>query len=627
MTTATEASTAIDSIDARPTGTRWRRRPRRPFARSPIYPLPPRMIAIVGLVLGIGVLWVARTIFVPLALAILLAFLLNPLVVQVRRTGLGRGAAVAVVVALALCVALAVGWALWTQISALVDDLPRYRQTISRKITDIQRAQRGGTLDKVERTAADVAKQLEGEAARGASVPKPIPVVVTRPSALWRIPEAVEVLGTAALVVVLLFFMLIQRRELLARIVRLFGPNRLALATRALEEAGERISHYMVMQSLVNSGFGAVVALGLFLLGVPFALVWGVFAALLRFIPYVGAWVAASVPIVLSLVLFEGWTKPLSVLGLYVVSEAVIAFVLEPLLYRRSVGVSEIALLLAAAFWAWLWGPIGLLLSTPLTVCLVVVARNVSGLEFIGLLLSDDTGVPRHIIYYQRLLAGDEVEAAELAAEVVRKRSLEAAFDGVLMPALSRAQRDHGLGRLTPDEYERILGATAALVARLDAPEGEGRPDLPPPDPAPGILVIAGCPVGDEADRIALTMLDRLLPPDALRMSIAPAGGLVSETVAFVQELSPALICVGSLGVSRFGRVRHLVKRLRAAAPEVPILVGRWGAPRVIGDRQALWAAGASEVATSIAEARREAARIASARAAGLDPSRHARVP
>jgi hypothetical protein len=451
--------------------------------------------------------------------------------------------------------------------------------------------------------------------------------VVTPPSALWRIPEAVEVLATAALVVVLLFFMLIQRRELLARIVRLFGPNRLAVATRALEEAGTRISHYLVMQSLVNSGFGAVVAAGLFLLGVPFALVWGVFAALLRFIPYVGAWIAASVPIVLSLLVFEGWMRPLAVLGLYLVSEAVIAFVLEPLVYRRSAGVSEIALLLAAAFWAWLWGPIGLLLSTPLTVCLVVVARNVSGLEFIGHLLSDDTGVPRHIIYYQRLLAGDELEAAELAAEVVKAQSLEAAFDGVLVPALSRAQRDHDVGRLTADEYEQILGASAALVARLGRPPGEAEADRPAPDPAPGVVVMAACPVGDEADRIALAMLDRLLPPDEVRVRVAPAGGLVSETVAFVQELSPALICVGSLGVGRFGRVRHLVKRLRAAAPDVPILVGRWGAPRVIGDRQALWASGASEVATSVAEARREALRIASARAAGLDPSRHARVP
>jgi predicted PurR-regulated permease PerM len=625
MTIATEALTDTGSPRARAGDTRWRRRPRRPLARPPMHPVPPRLLAIAGLALGIGALWVARTIFVPLALAILLAFLLNPLVIQVRRTGLGRGPAVALVVALALCVAVGVGWALWAQVSALVDDLPRYRQTISRKIADIQRAQRGGTLDKVERTAADVAKQLEAETARGASGPKPIPVVVTSPSALWRIPEAVEVLVTAALVVVLLLFMLIQRRELLARIVRLFGPSRLAVATRALEEAGTRISHYLVMQTLVNSGFGAVVAGGLFLLGVPFALVWGVFAALLRFIPYVGAWLAASVPIVLSLVLFEGWTKPLAVIGLYVVSEVLIYFVLEPLVYRRSAGVSEIALLLAAVFWAWLWGPIGLLLATPLTVCLVVVARNVSGLEFIGLLLSDDTDVPRHIIYYQRLLAGDEREAAELAAEVVEERSLEAAFDSVLIPALSRAQRDHDVGRLTPDEYEQILGATAALVARLGTP-AEAPAEATPPDPAPGVVVMAASPVGDEADRIALAMLERLLPPE-LRMRIAPAGGLVSETVAFVQDLSPALICVGSLGAGRFGRARHLVKRLRAAAPGVPILVGRWSAPRVLGDRQALGAAGASQVTTSVAEAQREVVRIASARAAGLDPSRHARVP
>jgi hypothetical protein len=183
------------------------------------------------------------------------------------------------------------------------------------------------------------------------------------------------------------------------------------------------------------------------------------------------------------------------------------------------------------------------------------------------------------------------------------------------------------VGRLTADEYEQILGASAALVARLGRPPGEAEADRPAPDPAPGVVVMAACPVGDEADRIALAMLDRLLPPDEVRVRVAPAGGLVSETVAFVQELSPALICVGSLGVGRFGRVRHLVKRLRAASPDVPILVGRWGAPRVIGDRQALWASGASEVATSVAEARREALRIASARAAGLDPSRHARVP
>ena len=607
---------------------RRNRRLRHPLPRPAVGALSARLIAIAGLALGIGALYLARAIFVPLALAVLLAFLLNPLVVQVKRTGLGRGPSVAIVVVLALLVAVGVGLALFNQMTALADDLPRYRQTIAQKIGDIQRARHGGTLDKVERTATDVAKQLEEGNSRGASERKPIPVVVTAPSALWRIPDALELLGTVALVVVLLFFMLIQRRELLARIVRLFGPNRLAVATRALEEAGSRITQYLVMQAAINSGFGVAIGIGLFLLGMPFALVWGVFAAVLRFIPYVGAWLAASVPIVLSLLLFEGWTKPLAVLGLYAVSELVVAFVLEPLLYRRSAGVSEIALLLAAVFWTWLWGPIGLLLSTPLTVCLVVVARNVSGLEFIGLLLSDDTGVPRHIIYYQRLLAGDEPEAADLVAEAVKATSLEATFDSILIPALSRARSDHEAGRLTPDEYELILGATAALVARLGAPEAPPETDAPVPEAALGRApVIAACPVDGEAGRIACAMLDRLLPAEGPRVRLAPAGGLISEMLAFVQETAPALVCVTAVGAGRFGRVRHLVKRLRAVAPDIPILVARWGAPRVSGDRQALWAAGATEVAASLVEARAEAVRMTAAEASGLDPSRRAQVP
>jgi len=632
----------ISATDA-PTGTalnggRVSRRPppRRGIARfarrgPPPRAVPPRLAAVCALVLGIACLYWARNIFVPLALAMLLAFLLNPLVVHVRRTGLPRAPAIGLVVLLSLSLAVGVGWVLFNQVTVLADDLPRYRASIEKRIDDIQRARRGGALDKMERTAADVAKQLEAGERRGAGDRKPIPVVVSSPSAFWRIPDALEVLVTAGLVVVLLLFMLSQRRELLARIVRLFGANRLAQATRALEEAGERISSYLVMYSAVNGAFGAVIVGGLFLLGVPFALLWGVFAAVLRFVPYVGAWIAASVPIALSFLIFEGWMKPLLVIGLYVVSEAIVAFVVEPLAYSRSAGVSEIALLLAAAFWAWLWGPLGLLLSTPLTVCLVVIARNVSGLEFLALLLGDDSGVPRHIIYYQRLLAGDEVEAADLASEGVRATSVEAVFDGMLVPALARARRDREAGRLTPDEYGRILAATETLLPRLMALAPA--PARPAPDGAAieataagPPVAIAACPVGDEADRIALAMLAYLLG-DRAEVRAGPVGGLVAEALAFVQEAAPSLICVGSLAGGGAGRVRHLVKRLRAGAPEVPILVGRWGAARAAVDRRDLWGAGASEVASSLAEARAEIARLAQPSPAGLDPPARGRVP
>ena len=639
MLSATASSAADGSPGGALNGDRAFRRPppRRGLARfarrgPPPRAVPPRLAAVCALVLGIACLYWARNIFVPLALAMLLAFLLNPLVVQLRRTGLPRGLAVCLVVLFALSLAVGVGWVLFNQVSVLADDLPQYRATIQKRIDDIQRARRGGALDKMERTAADVAKQLEQGDRRNATDRKPIPVVVSSPSAFWRIPDALEVLVTAGLVVVLLLFMLIQRRELLARMVRLFGANRLAQATRALEEAGERISNYLVMYSAVNGAFGAVIFGGLFVLGVPFALLWGVFAAVLRFVPYVGAWIAAAVPIALSFLLFEGWTTPLTVIGLYVVSEMIVAFVVEPLVYRRSAGVSEIALLLAAAFWAWLWGPLGLLLSTPLTVCLVVIARNVSGLEFLALLLSDDTGVARHIIYYQRLLAGDEIEAADLAREGVRATSVEAVFDGMLVPALMRARRDRDAGRLTPDEYGRILVATEELLPVLAAmapPPAVSEPDGAPPADAPPVgplVAIAACPVGDDADRIALAMLGHLLG-DRADVRQAPAGGLVAEAVSFVQESAPSVVLVGSLAGGGAARVRHLVKRLRAASPDAPILVARWAAPRAAVDRRDLLHAGASEVATSLAEARAEVLRLAQTSPAGLDPSPRGRVP
>ncbi len=638
MTSATAPSATGASTRAALNGGRDLRRPppRRGIARfarrrPPPRAVPPRLVAVCALVLGIACLYWARNIFLPLALAMLLAFLLNPVVVQVRRTGLPRAPAVCLVVLFALSLAVGIGWVLFNQVSVLADDLPQYRATIQKRIDDIQRARRGGALDKMERTAADVAKQLEQGDRRNATDRKPIPVVVASPSAFWRIPDALEVLVTAGLVVVLLLFMLIQRRELLARMVRLFGPNRLAQATRALEEAGERISSYLVMYSAVNGAFGAVIFGGLFLLGVPFALLWGVFAAVLRFVPYVGAWIAAAVPIALSFLLFEGWAKPLTVIGLYVVSEAIVAFAVEPLVYRRSAGVSEIALLLAAAFWAWLWGPLGLLLSTPLTVCLVVVARNVSGLEFLALLLSDDTGVSRHIVYYQRLLAGDEVEAADLAREGVRATSVEAVFDGMLVPALARARRDREAGRLTPDEYGRILGATEELLPVLAA---MAPPPAVPDDgaPAPDELsarpkvAVAACPVGDDADRIALAMLGHLLG-DRADVRQTPPGGLVAEALAFVQQSAPSLVCVGSLAGAGSPRVRHFVKRLRAVSPDAPILAGRWAVPRAAVDRRDLLHAGATEVATSLAEARAEVLRLAETSPAGLDPSPRGRVP
>ena len=254
-------------------------------------------------------------------------------------------------------------------------------------------------------------------------------VVQSRPTGLWQLPTLIEGLGGAATVIVLVIFMLIEREDLRNRLIRLGGYRRLATTTRAMDEAGQRISRYLLMQSIINASFGLGITIGLLLLGVPYALLWGFLAAVLRFIPYVGVWLGALIPIVFALAAFPTWQQPLFVVGLFVLLEALCSLVLEPLLYGQSAGVSQVALLCSVAFWAWLWGPVGLLLATPLTVCLVVFAKHVPGMEFIGILMADVSPIAPATAYYQRLLAEDEVEAARIVAEYAKDHPLEAVYD------------------------------------------------------------------------------------------------------------------------------------------------------------------------------------------------------
>jgi len=295
------------------------------------------------------------------------------------------------------------------------------------------------------------------------------------------------------------------------------------------------------------------------------------------------------------------------VAGLFAGIETLIVFVLEPLFYGRSAGVSAIALLIATAFWAWLWGPIGLALAVPLTVCLVVFSRAIKGLEFIEILVSDDSGVEPNITYYQRVLAGDEQEAVELIREAAKTGSLEAAYDAILVPALARARHDREAAQLTPVEYAHVIESTRQVLERATEAAQERAPLVISPGPATAPITIAGCPVDDEADRVVLEMLARLLGLAAYRVHVTQAGGLVAEMAAAIQALRPSLICLGAL--EGIGRARHLVKRLRVAFPDFPILVGCWGLHGA-EPRRELRAAGADDVVSSLAEARTSALRL-----------------
>ena len=357
----------------------------------------------------------------------------------------------------------------------MANELPTYRKNIRQKIADIREAGKGGALEKVQETAEEVKEEFQktDEPARVKEKPQQVVVNAEESSTFWPIPLAigpmVERLASAGLVIVLVIFMLIQREDLRNRLIRLAGYGRLTVTTMALEEAGQRISRYLLMQTIINSSFGLAVGLALYLIGLPYAILWGFLAALLRFIPYVGPFAAAIVPSALSLAVFQGWLWPIVVVGLFLALELLNNMVLEPLLYGESAGVSGVGLLVAIAFWTWLWGPVGLVLATPLTVCVVVFGKYVPQMDFIGVLMSDQPPMESNMSYYQRLLAMDQAEAAEIVEEHLKSHPQEQIFDEVLIPALNYARRDRELGRLTEDGEQFVFRATREILEDLNS--------------------------------------------------------------------------------------------------------------------------------------------------------------
>ena len=349
-------------------------------------------IKLCGVVLIVAVLYWAQAVIVPIALAVLLTFLLAPAALWLQRW-IGRVPAVLLLTVIVFGVIGGSLWGLGRQLSSLANDLPSYRHNIRQKVADVRGAGAGGSVEKVQDTLNEIQNELTQDKAAEARAPQPVVVSPPDPTGMWAVyawlSPIVERLATAGLVIVLVIFMLLERQDLRDRLIRLVGYGHVALTTRAFDEAATRISRYLLMQSFINLTFGTGVAIGLWWIEVPYALLWGALAASLRFIPYVGPWVAAAAPLLVSLAAMPGWAGPLEVLCLFLVLELFSNMVMEPVLYAGAAGVSEVALLIAIAFWTWLWGPLGLLMATPLTVCLAVMAKHVSGLEFIATMMAD----------------------------------------------------------------------------------------------------------------------------------------------------------------------------------------------------------------------------------------------
>jgi predicted PurR-regulated permease PerM len=594
----------------------------------------PSLIHILGtLILIIACLYWAKVVLIPIALAVLLTFLLNPVVSALHSRGLPRAPAVLVVVVLVFSGVGGIAWTVTRQLGILAYELPRYQENLKNKISDLRELGKSGVIKRVLTTINEITDELQRDplppsepqdgaklkAAPNEEPEKPVAVVVQTPSVLWQLPSVLESLATAGLVIVLVIFMLIRYADLRARILYLAGYHRLTIATKALDEAGHRISRYLLMQSIINGSFGMAAGVGLFLIGVPYAILWGLLAAVLRFIPYVGPTIAAVLPSALSLAAFPGWGPPLLVIGLILLLELASNMIMEPLLYGQSAGVSEVALLVAVAFWTWLWGAVGLILATPMTVCIGVLGKYIPQIEFIGVLLGDEPVMEFPTNYYQRLVAKDQDEAAALVEEYLETHPLETLYDDMLIPALKAAKRDRQLGTLTDEDVHFIIQATRAIVEDLSMrqpqPVTSAAPTLTLPtrelSATTPPLQILGCPAYDAADELALRMLQQLLDPSRYRTAIISAEMLTGEVLSIVERQHIRLICVAALPPGALAPVRYLCKRLRARFPDCRIVVGLWGAGEESDNPRVRFRdLGADEVGTTLLETQNQISQL-----------------
>jgi predicted PurR-regulated permease PerM len=587
--------------------------------------LPTLTVAVVSALVIAG-LYFAQAVLIPFALAVLLTFLLSPAVSYLQRFRFSRAAAVTLVIVLAFCALGATGWVVTAQIRALAVELPKYRHNIVEKIRYVRSMGKGGVLENVQETVKDLqgefAQNEQSKPAKAPSTVDPAPSTAASSTVAWD--SLLRPIGMATLALGLVIFMLAQREELRNRLIRVIGYAHLTVTTRALDDAGRRISNYLLMQVTINGCFGLVIGIALFLIGLPYAFLWGFLAVPLLFIPVFGFWTAAALPTVLALGVFrECWWR-LVILGLFLTLKTVINMILEPLLYGRSVGVFPVPLLIMIAFWTWLWGGIGLILATPMTVCLLVFARHVPQLESVRILLSDEPAMEPKVSYYERLLAMDTNEAAAVFRAYVSSHSREQAYDEVLLPSLSYAKADLSGHKISAREYDSVVSGSRKIVEDGDASFQEadnpvsgtarvpftGSAEVAHKDLGSGKIRMLSCPAQDRADEVALLMLRQLLNPSRYELEIMPAGTLASEIAALVAEKKPPLVCIAAVSPGGFDQLRYLCKRLRAVSAEFKIVVACWGAEDIDALRESLMLAGADQVGSTLRQTRDQIASL-----------------
>jgi len=543
----------------------------------------------------IGVLYLARDIFIPLSFAITLALVLSPAVDWLQKLRLSRFPAVLLVMLASVTMATGISYVIFNQLLEVVNDLPSYRENIHNKIRAF-RTPNKGALGRAAQSVQELGKELataQEAPAQPSTVersgrittpanPVPVQVIEAPANGLVYIRDFMRpILGPLAmLTIVLVFtiFLLVEEADLRNRLFRLAGLNRVNVMTQALDDATHRVSRYLMLQFLVNAGFGFLCGIGLYMMGVPYAALWGSVAALFRTVPYVGSVFAGSLPLLLSLAVFDGWRLPLLVFLLFTTLELVTGNLLEPWLYGVHTGISSLALLLTTVFWATLWGPAGLILSTPLTVCVVVLGRHVPHLSFLHILLGDEPVLAAEARLYQRLLAMDEQEARTVAEEYLSKHSLLQLYDAVILPTLSMAELDRHKGALDPEREEFLFISLREMLAEFSEKAQNATSDHggePPPTVVPGRVLCF--PAHDEADEIATAMLSQLLEQAGCAAISFPLGSSPQTMVGLIEPGANDVFCISAIPPFAFSHARTVNQLLHAKFPQTRILIGVWG--------------------------------------------------
>jgi predicted PurR-regulated permease PerM len=575
-----------------------------PVARS--YPSKDlyHLLVVVVSVTAIATLYFARIVLIPFALALLFTFILSPVVKLLERAHFGRIPSALLVVILAIGAFGALGWTVTKQFGDVVNQLPSYKSNIKTKLSSLHWSS-NHTIDNASQTMTEISKDLAAPPAsshsdgteltrpatnRSSQPAKPVAVEVVKSPALplESVQSVLGLLASALIVFVFTIFMLIRREDLRNRLISLAGDGHLHLVTQTLDDASARVSRYLLLQFVVNTFYGAFIGICLHFIGLPGALLWGVIVCILRFLPYVGPPLGGIMPLLLAMAVFPGWSQALLTFVLFVVTELVVSNLVEPMLYGAHTGISSLAILVAAIFWTAIWGPIGLVLSTPLTVCLLVVGRHVPQLRFLHILLGDEPALTPDSRFYQRLLAMDHEEARGVLEQHLKETTLEDLYDSVLIPALSLAEQDRHQNRLADETEKFISQSTRELIDELWEPRSaeagtgasSGETESTSAESAAGTVFehanrILCLPARDEADEIVGTMLAQVLERAGHEAQCLPLC-TTEEMLAQVKSEKPDVVCISALPPFAIPHVRSLFAKLHAQNPKLQIIVGLW---------------------------------------------------